>query len=130
MSFQVGVLAELTWDAYSWDIVEPISYFIAYGTAMAIYAFHLMTRADFEYMTLTDRLFLRRFYREARRQSFDISLYNRLKDRLFVVHTDLARLRTPLSLSLPAPPNPLKSKISGEELSPLDFYRANRRVEQ
>ncbi|CAF1132008.1 unnamed protein product [Adineta steineri] len=129
MSFQVGILAELTWDVYSWDIVEPISYFIAYGTAMGFYAFHLMTRADFEYMTMTDRIFLRRFYREARRHSFDISLYNRLKDRLFIVHTDLARLRSPLSLSLPAPPNPLKCKISGEELSPLDAYRASRRVE-
>jgi hypothetical protein len=81
-------------------------------------------------MTLTDRLFLRRFYREARRHSFDISLYNRLKNRLFIVHTDLSRLRAPLSLSLPVPPNPLKCKISGEELSPLDVYRAKQRVEQ
>ena len=130
MSFQVGILAELTWDVYSWDIVEPISYFIAYGTAMALYAFHLMTRADFEYMAMTDRLFLRRFYREARRHSFDVSLYNRLKTRLFVVHTDLARLRAPLSLSLPVPPNPFKCRISGEELSPLNIYRARQRVEQ
>jgi calcium uniporter regulatory subunit MCUb, mitochondrial len=129
MSFQVGILAELTWEVYSWDIVEPISYFIAYGTAMAFYAFHLMTRSDFEYMTLTDRLFLRKFYREARRKAFDISLYNRLKNRLFIVHTDLARLRSPLSLSLPAPPNPLKCKISGEELSPLDAYRARQQVD-
>ncbi|UJR28282.1 hypothetical protein I4U23_009530 [Adineta vaga] len=128
MSFQVGILAELTWDVYSWDIVEPISYFIAFGTAMSFYAFHLMTRADFEYMTMTDRLFLRKFYSEARRQAFDISLYNRLKNRLFIVHTDLARLRAPLSLSLSVPPNPLKCKISGEELSPLDVYRARHRI--
>ncbi|CAF0743667.1 unnamed protein product [Adineta steineri] len=129
MSFQVGILAELTWDVYSWDIVEPISYFIAYGTAMGFYAFHLMTRADFEYMTMTDRLFLRRFYNEARRHSFDISLYNRLKNRLFIVHTDLARLRSPLSLSLPVPPNPLKCKISGEELNQLDVYRTRQHIE-
>lgn len=129
MSFQLGVLAELTWDVYSWDIVEPISYFIAFATAISVYAFHLMTRTDFEYITFSDRLFLRKFYREARRQSFDISLYNRLKNRLFLVHTDLARLRAPLSLSLPVPPNPLKCKISGEELSPLDVYRQRRHVE-
>jgi hypothetical protein len=128
MSFQVGILAELTWDVYSWDIVEPISYFIAYATAMSFYAFHLMTRADFEYMTMTDRLFLRKFYTEARRHSFDISLYNRLKNRLFITHTDLARLHSPLSLSLPVPPTSLKSKISGEELSPLDVYRARGNI--
>ena len=129
MSFQLGVLAELTWDVYSWDIVEPISYFIAFATAISVYAFHLMTRTDFEYITFSDRLFLRKFYREARRQSFDVSLYNRLTNRLFLVHTDLARLRAPLSLSLPVPPNPLKCKISGEELSPLDVYRQRRHVE-
>lgn len=129
MSLQVGILAELTWDVYSWDIVEPISYFVAYGTAMIFYAFHLMTRTDFEYIEWTDRLFLRKFYREARRQSFDISLYNRLKDRLFTIHTDIARLRAPLSLCLPVPPNPLKCKITGEELSPLDIYRTRRHIE-
>jgi hypothetical protein len=129
MSFQVGILAELTWDVYSWDIVEPISYFVAFGTAMALYAFHLMTRSDFEYITISDRLFLRQFYREAKRHSFDISLYNRLKNRLFYVHNDLARLRAPLSLSLPVPPNPLKCKISGEELSPIDAYRVKQRIE-
>ncbi|CAF1604466.1 unnamed protein product [Rotaria magnacalcarata] len=126
MSFQVGILAELTWDVYSWDIVEPISYFIAFGTAMSVYAFHLMTRFDFEFMTMTDRLFLRRFYSEAHRHSFDVSLYNQLKDRLFGVNTDLARLRAPLSLSLPAPPNPVKCKISGEELNSLDVCRTRR----
>lgn len=123
MSFQVGILAELTWDVYSWDIVEPISFFVAFGTAMSFYAFYLMTRADFEFMTMTDRLFLRKFYREARRRAFDISLYNQLKDRLFAAQTDLARLRAPLSLSLPVPPSSLKCKISGEELNSLDFYR-------
>ena len=129
MSFQVGILAELTWDVYSWDIVEPISYFIAFGTAMIFYAFHLMTRLDFEYIALSDRLFLQRFYQEAKRHSFDVSLYNRLKDRLFDVHTDLARLRAPLSLSLPILPNSLKCKISGDELSPLDVYRTRRSIE-
>lgn len=129
MSFQVGILAELTWDVYSWDIVEPISYFIAFATAMSFYAFHLMTRADFEMMTMTDRLFLRKFYREAERHSFDISLYNGLKNRLFSLHTDLVRLRAPLSLSLPVPPNPVKCKISGEELSPLDVYRTRINME-
>ncbi|CAF0816892.1 unnamed protein product [Rotaria sp. Silwood1] len=127
MSFQVGILAELTWDVYSWDIVEPISYFIAFGTAMSFYAFYLMTRSDFEIMTMTDRLFLRKFYSEAHHHSFDISLYNQLKNRLFIVHTDLARLRAPLLLSLPVPPNPIKCKISGEELNSLNVYRTRRK---
>lgn len=128
MSFQIGLLARLTWYDYSWDIVEPMSYFIAFGTAMVFHSFYLMTREDFEYIAWTDRLFLRKFYREAHRQSFDISLYNRLKNRLYLVHTDLARLRAPLSLALPVPPHPLKSKISGEEISPLVAYRERQQL--
>ena len=85
-----------------------------------------MTRADFEYMTMADRLFLYRFYREADRHSFDVALYNQLKDRLFLVRTDLARLRAPLFLSLSVPPNPLKSKINDEELNSINVYRARQ----
>ncbi|CAF3267560.1 unnamed protein product [Rotaria socialis] len=130
MSFQVGALAELTWDVYSWDIVEPISYFVAYGSVIAVYAFYLMTRSDFEYLTWSDRLFLRQFYRVAHRHGFDISLYNDLKNRLFLVNTDLARLRAPLSFSLPVPPHPFICKVSGDEISPLDIYRTTTKAEQ
>ncbi|CAF1652348.1 unnamed protein product, partial [Didymodactylos carnosus] len=52
MAFQVGMLAHLTWVDYSWDIVEPISYFIAFSTSMTFYAVYLLTRSDFEYLTL------------------------------------------------------------------------------
>ena len=35
MATQFGVLARLTWWEYSWDIMEPVTYFVTYGTAMA-----------------------------------------------------------------------------------------------
>ena len=31
MCLQAGVLARLTWFEYSWDIMEPVTYFITYG---------------------------------------------------------------------------------------------------
>jgi hypothetical protein len=31
---QFGLLARLTWWEYSWDIMEPITYFVTYGTSM------------------------------------------------------------------------------------------------
>lgn len=40
MSVQFGVLARLTWWEYSWDIMEPVTYFVTYGTAMAAYAYY------------------------------------------------------------------------------------------
>lgn len=44
MSTQFGILARLTWWEYSWDIMEPVTYFITYGTAMAMYAYFVLTR--------------------------------------------------------------------------------------
>ena len=44
MAFQFGLLARLTWWEYSWDIMEPVTYFVGYGTAMACYAYFWLTR--------------------------------------------------------------------------------------
>lgn len=44
MSVQFGVLARLTWWEYSWDIMEPVTYFVTYGTAMAAYAYYCLTK--------------------------------------------------------------------------------------
>lgn len=44
MGVQFGVLARLTWWEYSWDIMEPVTYFVTYGTAMAVYAYFVLTK--------------------------------------------------------------------------------------
>lgn len=44
MSVQFGVLARLTWWEYSWDIMEPVTYFVTYGTGMATYAYFVLTK--------------------------------------------------------------------------------------
>lgn len=44
MSVQFGILARLTWWEYSWDIMEPVTYFVTYGTAMAAYAYYALTK--------------------------------------------------------------------------------------
>lgn len=44
MGVQFGILARLTWWEYSWDIMEPVTYFVTYGTAMAAYAYYCLTK--------------------------------------------------------------------------------------
>lgn len=44
MALQFGFLARLTWWEYSWDIMEPVTYFVGYGTAMVAYAYFVITR--------------------------------------------------------------------------------------
>lgn len=44
MCLQFGILSRLTWCEYSWDIIEPVTYFIGYGTLMGMFAYYIVTR--------------------------------------------------------------------------------------
>ena len=44
MSLQFGFFARLTWWDYSWDIMEPVTYFVGYGTSVLIFAYFILTR--------------------------------------------------------------------------------------
>lgn len=44
MSVQFSSLARLTWWEYSWDIMEPITYFVTYGTTMLWFIYFVLTR--------------------------------------------------------------------------------------
>lgn len=44
MSVQFGGLARLTWWEYSWDIMEPVTYFVTYGTTMTWFIYYLVTK--------------------------------------------------------------------------------------
>uniref|UniRef100_UPI00398E75CD calcium uniporter protein, mitochondrial-like isoform X1 n=1 Tax=Pristiophorus japonicus TaxID=55135 RepID=UPI00398E75CD len=101
MSTQAGALAWLTWWVYSWDIMEPVTYFITYGSSLAFYAYFLLTRQDCVYPDVKDRQFLHYFHRGAKRHRFDVEKYNKIKEERAEVEKDLRRLRDPLQLQLP-----------------------------
>lgn len=44
MGVQFGVLARLTWWDYSWDIIEPVTYLVTFGTTMAMFAYFVLTK--------------------------------------------------------------------------------------
>jgi len=44
MGTQFGFMARLTWWEYSWDIMEPVTYFVGYATAIAMFAYYVITR--------------------------------------------------------------------------------------
>ncbi|XP_034407751.1 calcium uniporter protein, mitochondrial isoform X2 [Cyclopterus lumpus] len=101
MATQFGILARLTWWEYSWDIMEPVTYFITYGTAMAMYAYFVLTRQEYVYPDARDRQYLLFFHKGVKRTRFDVEKYNQLKDDIAEVELDLKRLRDPLQLQLP-----------------------------
>ncbi|CAH3168335.1 unnamed protein product [Porites lobata] len=101
MAFQFGLLARLTWWEYSWDIMEPVTYFVGYGTAMAAYAYFVLTRQEFLYPDARDRQFLLFFHKFSKRKSLDVRRYNDIKNSIAKIEEDLKVLRSPLFLHLP-----------------------------
>ncbi|KAA0200638.1 Mitochondrial calcium uniporter, partial [Fasciolopsis buskii] len=101
MGLQFGLLARLTWWEYSWDIMEPVTYFVGYGTSMAMYAYYVVTRQDYSFPQVFDREYLKRFYNSAEKVSFDVNRYNELCDQLAELKSELRRLRDPLYCNLP-----------------------------
>ncbi|CAG5928573.1 unnamed protein product [Menidia menidia] len=96
LSVQAGALSWLTWWVYSWDVMEPVTYFITYATSMGVFAYY-----DYLYPDAKDRQFLRYFYKGASKRNFNVEKYNRLKEELTQVEEDLRRLRYPTQLQLP-----------------------------
>ncbi|KAK7076035.1 hypothetical protein SK128_009427, partial [Halocaridina rubra] len=101
MALQFGFLARLTWWEYSWDIMEPVTYFVTYGTAIGAYAYYVLTKHDFVLPDVRDRQFLISFYKKAKKLGMDVERYNNLKNRMAELEHDLRRLRDPLALNLP-----------------------------
>ncbi|XP_035230724.1 calcium uniporter protein, mitochondrial-like, partial [Stegodyphus dumicola] len=101
MGAQFGVLARLTWWEYSWDIMEPVTYFITYGTTIAMYAYFVLTRQEYILPDVFDRQTLFGFHKQAQKMGLDVKRYNKLKDNVAQIEEDLRRLRDPLQLHLP-----------------------------
>jgi len=102
MATQFGILARLTWWEYSWDIMEPVTYFVTYGTAIAGYAYFLLTRQEYLYPDAADRQRLMIFHKKARKHRWDVEKYNKIKQDINHVETDLRKLRDPLQIHVPA----------------------------
>ncbi|XP_022816071.1 calcium uniporter protein, mitochondrial isoform X3 [Spodoptera litura] len=102
MGVQFGVLARLTWWEYSWDIMEPVTYFVTYGTAMAAYAYFVLTKQEYVLPDVKDRQHLLTLHKKAKKIGLDINHYNTLKDEIAKVEKDLNRLRDPLHIHLPS----------------------------
>lgn len=101
LSVQGGALAWLTWWVYSWDVMEPVTYFITYATSIGVFAYYVLTKQDYVYPDAKERQFLNYFYKEAGRKKFNVEKYNELKNELAEVEEDLRRLRYPTEYQLP-----------------------------
>lgn len=123
MGLQFGFLARLTWWEYSWDIMEPVTYFVTCGTAMAMYAYHVLTIQDYAYPDAHDREVVLTIHRWAKKNAFDVAAFNRLRAEKTRLQFDLDRLRHPLQVKL-NPPHlpPPTSRPSAANQKTTDLY--------
>ncbi|KAK9302844.1 hypothetical protein QLX08_005254 [Tetragonisca angustula] len=96
MSIQFSGLARLTWWEYSWDIMEPVTYFVNYGTTMALFVYFVLTRQEYMLPDVMNRRQLVSLHKRAKKVGFDLNQYNALKDRAYELETTLKIIRGPL----------------------------------
>ncbi|RDD38048.1 Calcium uniporter protein, mitochondrial [Trichoplax sp. H2] len=92
MSIQFGFLARLTWWEYSWDIIEPVTYFVTYGTAIVFYSYYLITRKD-SIEGIHDRHFLIGLHKYAGKNGIDLAKYDQLKNDIVRVEAQINLLK-------------------------------------
>jgi len=95
MGLQFGFLARLTWWEYSWDIMEPVTYFVTYFSSMVFYTYFVLTRQDANYPEVRNRSHLLSFYRESDKNKFDVANYNAKKDLAAKLEHELKLLKSP-----------------------------------
>uniref|UniRef100_A0A5S6QVI2 Calcium uniporter protein n=1 Tax=Trichuris muris TaxID=70415 RepID=A0A5S6QVI2_TRIMR len=69
---QGGILARLTWWEYSWDVMEPITYFVTYAGVLVSYGYFLITRQPYEYPVIKDRIAANYLHRAVTNSRFNV----------------------------------------------------------
>jgi len=79
MVLQASILARLTWWEFSWDIMEPITYFITVSTGIVGWTYFAMTKNEYTYQNLRDQLANRKKIKLYKRKGFDLRRYHYLE---------------------------------------------------
>lgn len=93
LSVQGGALAWFTWWVYSWDVMEPVTYFLAIANSMVFFAYFITTRQTYTYTAFKNRQFLHFFHKKSKTQHFDVAQYNQLKEDFAKTKDALSHLR-------------------------------------
>ncbi|KAL2317340.1 hypothetical protein Fmac_031216 [Flemingia macrophylla] len=79
--FTVGLFFRLTFWEFSWDVMEPVTYFTTSIGLVIGYAYFLFTSRDPTYQDFMKRLFLSRQRKLHKRYSFDVQRFKELEHK-------------------------------------------------
>ncbi|XP_029393718.1 calcium uniporter regulatory subunit MCUb, mitochondrial isoform X2 [Mus pahari] len=100
LSVQGGALAWLTWWVYSWDLMEPVTFFLSFANSIVFFAYFIITRQNYTYSSLWSRQLLQFFHKKSQRRCFDVEQYNKLKEDLAEATESLDNVRRSLHLRI------------------------------
>lgn len=79
---QIGLFFRLTFWEFSWDVMEPITFFTTATGIIVGYAYFLMTSRDPTYHDFMKRLFLSRQRKLLKSHKFDVERFKELEKKL------------------------------------------------
>ncbi|KAF0691212.1 Aste57867_17512 [Aphanomyces stellatus] len=91
-SFYTG-MGYLVWDVYSWDVMEPISYFVGFSAVLGGSFYHTMTRSDATYPNMWQRDYDRHLAALQADKKFDPTLATKILDSIEDMKRDVVVLR-------------------------------------
>jgi len=76
---QAAILARLTWWEFSWDIMEPITYFITFSTGILGWMYYTVFKSEYTYENLRDSIATRRKHKLYKRNNLNLERYQALE---------------------------------------------------
>ena len=77
----IGLYWYLCYELFSWDIMEPVTYFTGLGVSIVSFGWWMMTDKDFEYDGMYDFFFQKSLKRRLEKANFDFDTYGDLKEQ-------------------------------------------------
>jgi len=76
------VLARLTWWEFNWDVMEPITYFVTFGSVIVGYVYFMVTKKDYGYENWRRSVVAKRMYKLYVQNGFPIDKYFHLEHKI------------------------------------------------
>ncbi|CAK4686284.1 hypothetical protein LEN26_006850 [Aphanomyces euteiches] len=92
-----SLYAWLTFIEYSWDIMEPVTYFTGFGVSIMAYFWWTMTSSEYEYENVYDFIFQRYRQKLHTKWHFDPAKLEKLQAKVADIHCDIASISTKIT---------------------------------
>ncbi|CAK4086676.1 unnamed protein product [Aphanomyces euteiches] len=92
-----SLYAWLTFIEYSWDIMEPVTYFTGFGVSIMAYFWWTMTSSEYEYENVYDFIFQRYRQKLHTKWHFDPAKLEKLQAKVADIHRDIASISTKIT---------------------------------